>query len=424
MSTIALPTTTSPTPSPAPPSRVAALRTWVVQRGVLFMLLTTPMLALFGGFLLRYTTLPVSTLLVFGSFALLPLWISYRRSVSRDPDEPVHHIHQYLKWAVLPYVTFSVVRILPFYLFGINYWGVWYNFGAQLTGEPPGTLPALIAGMAMYTIQGIALNTSFFVLFRRHSLLNALLYIGVWFSSLFNFVFPVYSLAGDKLTPTWYAIDILAHFAMALTAWSMPGLWEGILPRLRFPARAGVLAGAAVLVILPYAFGIDRAVQWQFAAQAAVERAAMAQVTIGTEAGPVRVTVGGNQARYEFGLQVAHRTYLNTNGLERDVGVGPVQVTGQIISSGRTVAWCYGYAGPLPSPNKVADPRSFATALAEDARFTVPVVCYGLANSSQSAHQVVVEWTAQAALAGDRTQQVRDFRGQELVALDRAGPGR
>ena len=237
MSTIALPTTTSPTPSPAPPSRVAALRTWVVQRGVLFMLLTTPMLALFGGFLLRYTTLPVSTLLVFGSFALLPLWISYRRSVSRDPDEPVHHIHLYLKWAVLPYVTFSVVRILPFYLFGINYWGVWYNFGAQLTGEPPGTLPALIAGMAMYTIQGIALNTSFFVLFRRHSLLNALLYIGVWFSSLFNFVFPVYSLAGDKLTPTWYAIDIVAHFAMALTAWSMPGLWKESCRGCGFPPR-------------------------------------------------------------------------------------------------------------------------------------------------------------------------------------------
>src|SRR5579864_213268 len=105
MSTIALPTTTSPAPSPAPPGRAAALRTWAVQRSVLFALLTTPMLALFGGFLLRYTTLPVSTLLVFGSFALLPLWISYRRSASRDPDEPVHHLHQYLKWAILPYVT-------------------------------------------------------------------------------------------------------------------------------------------------------------------------------------------------------------------------------------------------------------------------------------------------------------------------------
>jgi hypothetical protein len=100
-----------------------------------------------------------------------------------------------------------------------------------------------------------------------------------------------------------------------------------------------------------------------------------------------------------------------------------VQVTGQIISSGRPVAWCYGYAGPLPSPNKVPDPRSFAAALAQDARVTVPVACYGLANSSQGARQVVVEWTAQAALAGDRTRQVRDFRGQELVALDRAGPG-
>ena len=135
MSTITRTTAASPTPSPTPPSRVAALRTWVVQRGVLFGLLTTPMLALFGGYLLRYTTLPVSTLLVFGSFALLPLWISYRRSVSRDPDEPVHHIHQYLKWAVLPYVIFSVVRILPFYLFGINYWGCGTASGLSSPGN-------------------------------------------------------------------------------------------------------------------------------------------------------------------------------------------------------------------------------------------------------------------------------------------------
>lgn len=421
MPTIAMTNATSPTSSPTPPSRVAALRGWVVQRGVLFMLLQTPMLALFGGYLLRYTTLPVATLAVFVSFAALPLWTSYRRSASRDPDEPVHHLHRYLKWAVLPYVTFSIVRILPFYLFGINYWGVWYSFGAQLTGEPPGTLPALIAGMAMYTIQGIALNTSFFVLFRRHSLLNALLFIFVWFSSLFNFVFPVYALAGDRLTPTWYVVDILAHLAMALTAWSMPGLWERTLPQLRLPARASALAAVAVLVTLPYAFGIDRAVQWQFAAQAAVERAAMTRITIGTEPGQVRVTVGGNQARYEFALQVAHRTYLNTNGVVRAVEVGPVEVAGQIVWSGRPIAWCFGHAGSLPSPNKVFDPSRFATALAESARATVPVACYGLANSSWSAHQVVVEWTARAALAGDRTQQVRDFHGQDLVALDRVG---
>jgi hypothetical protein len=385
------------------------------------MLLTTPMLALFGGFLLRYTTLPVATLLVFGSFAVLPLWIGYRRSASRDPDEPVHHLHQYLKWAVLPYVVFSVVRILPFYLFGINYWGVWYNFGAQLTGEKPGTLPALLAGMAMYTIQGIALNTSFFVLFRRHSLLNALLYIGVWFSSLFNFVFPVYALAGDKLTPTWYAIDILAHFAMALTAWSMPGLWEGILPRLRLPALAGALAAIAVLVALPYGFGIDRAVQWQFAAEAGVERAAMARVAIGVEPGHVQVTVGGGQARYEFALRVAPHAYRNTDGLMRTVGIGPVAVAGRIMRSGRPIAWCFGHAAWLPTPNKIPDPGLFARVLAESAHATVPVICHGLANTSQHARKVVVQWTARAVLKGERVRQVRNFHGHDLMALDRAG---
>jgi hypothetical protein len=388
---------------------------------VLFMLLTTPMLALFGGFLLRYTTLPVATLLVFGSFAVLPLWIGYRRSASRDPDEPVHHLHQYQKWAVLPYVVFSVVRILPFYLFGINYWGVWYNFGAQLTGEKPGTLPALLAGMAMYTIQGIALNTSFFVLFRRHSLLNALLYIGVWFSSLFNFVFPVYALAGDKLTPTWYAIDILAHFAMALTAWSMPGLWEGILPRLRLPALAGALAAIAVLVALPYGFGIDRAVQWQFAAEAGVERAAMARVAISTEPGHVQATVGGGQARYQFALRVGPHAYRNTDGVIRTVGIGPVVVAGRIMRSGQPIAWCFGHAQALPTPNKIPDPRAFATVLAESAHATVPVVCHGPANRFQPPHQVVVQWTARAALTGERVRQVRDFHGQDLMALDRAG---
>jgi hypothetical protein len=379
------------------------------------------MLALFGGYLLRYTTLPVATLLVFGSFAALPAWISYRRSVSRDPDEPVHHIHQYLKWAVLPYVTFSVVRIPAFYLFGINYWGVWYSFGAQLTGEPPGTLPALLAGMAMYTIQGIALNTSFYVLFRRHSLLNALLFIFVWFSALFSFVFPVYSLPGARPTLIWYIVHWLAHLAMALVAWSMPGLWERTLPRLRFPARVGVLAAVAVLVVLPYAFAVDRAVQWQFAAQAAVDRAAMTRISIGTQPGPVLVTVTGDQARYEFALQVGPRTYRNTNGAQRTVEVGPVQVAGRIMWSGGSVAWCFGHAGSLPSPNKVTDPDRFATVLAESAPATVPVTCHGPANTSRRAHRVVLQWTAQAALAGERTRQVSHFHGQELIALDRAG---
>jgi len=113
-----------------------------------------------------------------------------------------------------------------------------------------------------------------------------------------------------------------------------------------------------------------------------------------------------------------------TGGLERDVGVGPVQVTGQIISSGRTVAWCHGCAGPLPSPNKVADPRSFATALAEDARVTVPWSAMDWRTAPRVPSRSSWSGPPRPLWRPGRSQQVRDFRGQELVALDRAGPGR
>ena len=91
------------------------------------------------------------------------------------------------------------------------------------------------------------------------------------------------------------------------------------------------------------------------------------------------------------------------------------------MRSGRPIAWCFGHSGWLPTPNKIPDPRLFNKVLAQSAHATVPVVCHGLANSSRGAGQVVVQWTARATLSGERTRQVRHYRGHELMMLDKAG---
>jgi hypothetical protein len=73
---------------------------------------------------------------------------------------------------------FSIIRIPAHFLFGTVFWQLWYGFGAQLTGQPPGRLSSLAAGMVLYSIQGLGLAMSYYVLFTRHSLLNAVLYMG------------------------------------------------------------------------------------------------------------------------------------------------------------------------------------------------------------------------------------------------------
>src|SRR5439155_1205488 len=162
--------------------------------------LLTPVTALLLG-LLRIVPNRLGYLPLLLAFLALPVWVVWRGTVSKDPDEPVHQLHRY---ALFPYVVFSVVRIPAFYLFAFPYWAPWYLFGNGATGEPVGFASSLVPGAVLYSLQGYSLAMGFYVLFRRHSLLNATLYFGLFIASLYSFVFPVFLMVGSRPGPSFH----------------------------------------------------------------------------------------------------------------------------------------------------------------------------------------------------------------------------
>jgi hypothetical protein len=385
----------------APPRR--ALADWVVKRGVLFAFLQTPIAALFAGFLFRVTTLPLATFGVFVSFAAFTAWVSHRRATSDDPTEPVHHLHRYALYALLPYAVFSIARIPALFTSHLVYWQLWYGFGSQLTGEPGTQLASLVPGMVMYTIQGMGLVMSFYVLFTRHSLVNAVLFLGVLLPALFCYIFPVFALAGTTPGTAWYVSNWLAHLAMAGTAWAMPSFWAR-LPHLRRGRRTAVLATVIVLLATPYLFATERATRWQFDQQAAIDRTAFAALSVTGPADPVLMAPGDHETTYLFTLRIGPRTFTNAAGVSRAVDTGPVHVTGRLTHGGAVVAWCTGYLATLPTPNPVRDPATFTAALHRLDHVDVPVTCHG-PPPPPGTGSVDVTWTLDTTLKGDREPQ-------------------
>lgn len=392
-----------------------ALADWVVKRGVLFAFLQMPIAALFAGFLLRLTTLPLATFGVFVSFAAFTAWVSYRRAVSDDPAEPVHHLHRYALYALLPYAVFSIARIPALFASHLVYWQLWYGFGSQLTGEPGTQVASLVPGMAMYTVQGLGLAMSFYVLFQRHSLINAVLFLGVLLPALFCYIFPVFALPGATPGTDWYLVHWLAHLAMAVTAWAMPKLWAR-LPHLGRGRATAVVATVVALIATPYAFAVDRATGWQFGRQAAIDRAAFAALSVTGPAAPIPAAIGEHENTYRFTLRTGPRTYLNAAGVSRAVDSGPVHVTGRLIHGGVVIAWCTGYLAALPTPNSVRDPAAFTTALHRLDHVDVPVTCHGPAQAPGDG-SVDVTWTLDMILKGDRDQQHIQRDGHTLARL-------
>lgn len=404
-----------------PARRGAGLSRWVAERGILFLLLLSPVGALFLG-LLRLVPTRVGYLAIVLAFLATPAWVAWRRSVSTDPTEPAFHLHRYALYALFPYVVFSVVRIPMFYLFDAVYWAPWQTFGFGSTGNPVGFWPSLLAGATCYSLQGFALSMGFYTLFKRHNLLNALLYYFVFISSLYAFVFPVLLLRGSKPGLPFQFINYWAHFWMGLTAVAVPVLFTRIWPTLRARARSLSVAGLLAVWVAPYAFAFAQAGLWQFGTQARLERAAFQAV--GLQAGSTAtLAVAGDQARYSLDLVFGPREYVTYSHAHKAIGAEDVSVSGSLLQGGNRVAVCSGAARSLPGLAKVRDPEKYFGTLERINHTTVAVSCTGSSAAAEGidpATPLTFEYAADMTLTGERTTAPHRLSGIGETMLARS----
>jgi hypothetical protein len=407
-------------PEPPRPELLAPLRQWVLERGILYALTQTPILAIIGGLFYRILPYPFMLIPMLAAFVMLPIWISYRRRVSTNPDEPVHHLHKYALWALPAAAMFSVSRIPLHYAIGIIYWHPWYDFGNALTGTPLGHLDTLAVGGLLNLIQGWAMGTGFFILFKRFSLINVLLYISVWISSLYSFDFAMYSRVGLNSPPYWHASMAWAHFWMAITLWFMPRFTSLTWPRLATLGRAGAVGAGALIVLTPSVFAQYRATAWEFPLQTKIDNTAFSRVDLVPVPNSPTLLSTGTDAKYAFALRFGPRDYHNWFKQLRTLDASAVQVTGRLWQNGQIIAWCNAHVDRLASANAAPLPEGFAAVVAKF-RFTdIPVACSGPAGPVQGlkgSSQLSIEWNAQMTLIGGREQRTRQFSGNQAVLM-------
>lgn len=405
----------------AAPGGPSGLARWFRERGVLFVLLLSPVGALFLG-LTRVVPTRVGYLAVMLAFLTTPAWVAWRRSVSTDPMEPALHLHRYALYALFPYVVFSVVRIPMFYVFAAVYWAPWQTFGFGSTGNPVGFWPSLLAGATCYSLQGFALSMGFYTLFRRHNLLNALLYYFVLISSLYAFVFPVLLLRGSKPGLPFQFTNYWAHFWMALTAVAAPVLFTRVWPTLGAGARWLAVASLAALWVAPYAFAFAQAGLWQFPTQARLEQAAFQAVTL-EPGSTATLVVAGDEARYSIDLVFGPREYVTYSHAHKAVGAEDVVVSGHLLQAGSPVARCSARSRSLPGLAKVRDPEKYFPALERIDHTALRVSCTGsseAADGMDPGTPLTFEYAADMTLTGERTSAPHRLTGAADTTVTRS----
>jgi hypothetical protein len=390
---------------------------WLLKRGILFVLLMTPITALFLG-LVGITPVRVGYLTLALAFLALPVWVVWRRSMATDTTEPVFHIHKYMFYALFPYVVFSVVRAPLVWMFDFSYWGPWFTFGSGVTGHEVGTYPALAAGAALYSLQGYSLSMGFYILFKRHNLTNAMLYFFGLISSLYSFVFPVLLLTNADPGSRFHLTNYWAHLWMGLAAVAAPLLFVKVWPRLKISGKGSVAVGLGAIWLFPYAFAFSMATFWQYDRQDREELAAFDALTL--QIGPAApVLVAGGQARYTVDLHVGPREFSDYLHWHHAIGAEDIQIEGVLTSAGSPVAWCAGAAGSLPMPQS-SDPPTYRAELETLDHTTIPVTCRGPASAAEqiaAGSVVMFQYEAQMTLRLERNTQLRQFEGTAQTVL-------
>jgi hypothetical protein len=392
-----------------------SLREWIVKRGVLYVLAQTPMIAMLLGFYWRVLTLPVAFLVtVVPAFVLLPAWVALRKNRSTDPAEPVHHLHKYALYALAPYVVYGLAREAGYYLVHVPFWSTWYSFGNTLTGQPVNQYPSLISGTILHSLQGYVLALGFYILYRRHSLFNALIYVWIFLSTIYSWIYPLFFVAPYPVK--FYFFAWWAHFWMAITAWYVPrklynpALWSHLRTS---SAKAAAASLIVVLYVFPFAWVYWQAATWQFPTQHLIDQTAFARAKMTLQNGPALIQQR-QEAHYQFVLRLGSRSYTDYTGLARDLDIGPITVTGHLLRHGTIVAWCSTYIPSLESPNRITKPALYLPAVRKMNYSDFTADCLGPPRTTTALRKgdtVELHWTANANLIADRESQLHAFSG-------------
>jgi hypothetical protein len=409
---------------------VRAFWQWTVKRGILYALISTPMLSLLIGYFLRWTNFPTATAFtVILAFAVLPIWVLYRRSHSDDPAEPVHHLPRYALYALVPYVVYDLARIPMYYLLRTVFWARWYDFGYELTGQPPDQWSSLLPGMLLHALQGYTLALGFYILYRRHSLVNALAYVWLFLFVMYIWTFPTFVLADYQPPLPWFFALCWAHFWMALAAWYVPKSLNAPAPWNRLQVRVAqwpVLAMLVPLSVFPFAFVAAETATWQFPIQHDIDQANFNDVRLVLQDGPTLSSIESMpgdptliEAHYKFSLRFGPRTYRDYLTSLKVLDAGPVQVNGRLMEPGEIVVWCSSYIPELETPHNINNPLDYFPAVARMQFTDIPVECVGPAAAAQmlaapgNKTRVELQWIANLALMGERGEQARKFEGED-----------
>lgn len=407
---------------------LVALRDWVLKRGILFALISAPLISLFPGFFWHWISFGASTAYtVVLAFALLPVWVAYRKSRSTDPEEPVHHLHKYALWALVPYVIYNLARIPTHYLFGLVFWDGWYDYGSQLTGVPVYQWGSLLPGTLLHTLQGYSLALGFFILYKRHTLLNALCYVWLLLSTFYMWAFPTYALVDFHPPTKWFLNVLWAHLWMALAAWYVPRalyspeLWG----RLRSHAvRTTTLVVIILIYVSPLAFVFVRVAAWEFPLQRSIDNTMFNTVRLvqqgtpqpvdgsASDGMPTDAGVGGSVVNYEFTLRFGPRPFQDYIKANKALDAGPITIRGVLLRDGEVVAFCFTHVAELETPNTIKDPKVYPAALQRMTFTDIRVSCTGSegASSGSSSGALTADWVATVTLVGDRHTEERQYR--------------
>jgi multisubunit Na+/H+ antiporter MnhC subunit len=400
-------------------ARRMGVREWIAKRGVVYVLTQAPVIAIFSGFFFRVVPFGLAAIGEIVALFVLLIWVAHRKAVSQDPDEPVHHLARYALYALVPCVTFSLARIPTHLGFGFAYWHPWYDFGSDLTGLPPHHYPSLFAGAMLYTLDGVVLTLGYYVLFQKRSLVNAILYIGLYISAMYCFTFPAYARIGMQSPPMWHVVVYWSHIAMAVMAWYVPRFFERTWPRLGSRARSAAVAAIASALVGPYTYAALQARALQWPKQHAIDAELFARRDLLAAPDHAEVAVSGDDARYELAMQLGPRSYKNWVKRTRMLDVQGVEVSGRLLRDGTAIAWCTGHVSELPRINEATFEPEFAELVRSHDIADIPVLCMGSSAAVRSGDpgSVTLEWTASATLIGDRESMPRTFTGSRPLRL-------